>query len=71
MKYQINYQCQECDGFGHIEHQRSETRCTSSPCPECDGEQFKTVYAYYDSPKDCRADYPNATIQEWGGNNDV
>ena len=65
MKYQINYQCQECDGFGHIEHRRSETRCTINRCPECDGEQFKTVYEYYDSPKDCRADYPNATIQEW------
>ncbi len=64
MEYEIKFQCKECDGFGYIEHQRSETSFYDHTCPECEGEQFKTVYETYDTVGDLRADYPDAIIQE-------
>tara|TARA_R110000796_G_scaffold221814_1_gene337996 strand:- start:140 stop:346 length:207 start_codon:yes stop_codon:yes gene_type:complete len=64
MEYEIKDQCQECEGFGKIEHQRSETRFASGVCPECDGEAFTTVHETYDSIQDLRADYPDAAVEE-------
>ena len=64
MEYEIKDQCQECEGFGKIEHQRSETLFSVSPCPECDGEAFTTVHETYDSIQDLRADYPDAMVKE-------
>ena len=64
MEYEIKYQCQECEGFGKIEHQRSETLFSVSTCPECDGEAFITVQETYDSIQDLRADYPDAKVKE-------
>lgn len=64
MEYEIKDQCQECEGFGKIEHQRSETRFASGVCPECNGEAFITVRGTYDSIQDLRADYPDAKVEE-------
>ena len=64
MEYELKYQCHECEGFGKIEHQRSETLFSVSPCPECDGEAFTTVQGTYDSIQDLRADYPDAMVKE-------
>ena len=69
MEYELKYQCQECEGFGKIEHQRSETLFSVSPCPECDGEAFTTVHETYDSIQDLRADYPDAMVKEMKGDN--
>jgi len=64
MEFELKYQCHECEGFGKIEHQRSETLFSVSPCPECGGEAFITVQETYDSIQDLRADYPDAKVEE-------
>ena len=64
MRYEIKVKCPECDGFGYLTRQRSETLFTNSDCPECNGELYKVWIDDAENVVDCYADYPNAVSIE-------
>jgi len=59
--FRVTVRCRECDGFGQLARQASETLEIRRSCPNCYGEGQQVFYEpMYESIEEVRKDYPDA-----------